>query len=116
SLKDNGARSDHFSSFASGVALLTHLRQATMWLRQRLQGGQGSLTSRLSGPIHIHDHPVLILSVPEACWSGQKRFSRQQIDLKLPAKCLNGWLVQHGKKTGERRTRGKMLPPKEAEI
>jgi hypothetical protein len=75
-----------------------------MGFRQGLQGGQGSLTSGLSGSIHIHHHPVLILSIPQTYWSRQKGFSGQQIVLKLSAKCLDGWFIQSGKKAGERRT------------
>jgi len=74
---------------------------------------QRSLSGRLPGSIHIHDHPMLSQAVPQPAWWRGKRRSGHQILLKEDSKGFYAWLIQSSKKATEGGTTGKVLAAKE---
>src|SRR6266568_8149187 len=101
-LQDRGARANHFSAFAAGVARCRYLSQTTMRLRQRREVRKSTLASRLSGSIHIHHYILLITTIPQSAWAGKGGGSLKEIMEKLCAQRLDRLLIQSGEKAGKR--------------
>src|SRR5205823_11984235 len=65
-LQKRRAGAHHFPSLAPLVARSTDLIKTTMRRGQRWEVGKGSLASRLFGAVHIHDHILLVATIPQA--------------------------------------------------
>lgn len=75
---------DHFSSLAALIAWRAHSLEPAMGSRQGVRLRQCSLTSRLSGSIHIDDQPPRTCPVEQAT-RGRKGSARKHILLKTGA-------------------------------
>jgi len=71
------------------------------------------LAGSLPGTIHIDDDPGFACPV-EHTTGGNKRVSSQQILLKARAQGFHRWLIESGKKAGERRAMRQLVSAKES--
>ena len=96
-LQNGGAGSSHLSPFAPQIAGGANLIKTTMWLWERLQLRERELPCCLFGSIHIHHHPLLTETIPQATWRGE-RLAGHEIFLEERPQCLHRHGIKRGKK------------------
>src|SRR5207249_1593304 len=78
----------------------------------RWEMGKRTLASRLFGPVHIHDHVLLVETIPQPARGRERRRSVQQVFLKPRAQRLHAGLIEGGKKARKGGARGQVMATK----
>lgn len=99
-LEYNRTRSHYLSTLPALIARRTHLIKPTMGSRQGVCLRQRTLPSRLSGSVHVDDHPLLAHPIEQATRRGKRR-AHKQILLKERSKGFHTGLIKSRKKAGQ---------------